>query len=367
MANKTILIAAGGTGGHLYPALAVAEEIRSERPDVKVIFVGTSDRIESREVPRAGFEFFPISIEAPRKSMGGMIKFPFNFAKATLDSMRIFARERPAVMLSGGAYLSVPVGMAAWSFHTPMALLEINSIVGSANKFLAPFSDKAFVAYKEALSEFSDRVAKNAEVCGTPVRPDLGGLTISQQDARTHFGLDASRTTVLVFGGSLGAGPINRAMAESARAIAGAGYNVLWQTGKTVEAEKIRNEFSHVENVRAVDYIYEMERAYHAADLVVCRAGASSLAELARLRKPAVLIPWAGAMANHQEANAIAFAQDGAAVVIKDNEVQSKLQPTVLELLNDGTSLRKMSEAMAKRDTPEAAKIVARWLLGFIT
>jgi UDP-N-acetylglucosamine--N-acetylmuramyl-(pentapeptide) pyrophosphoryl-undecaprenol N-acetylglucosamine transferase len=366
MANKTILIAAGGTGGHLYPAMAVAEEIRRERPDVKVIFVGTGDRIESREVPRAGFDFFPISIEAPRKSMSGMIKFPLNFAKATLDSMRIFARERPAAMLGGGAYLSVPVGMAAWSFHTPLALLEINSVVGSANKFLAPFSDKAFVAYKEAIPQFNSRIAKSAEVCGTPVRPDLGGLTISQQDARTDFGLDASKTTVLVFGGSLGAGPINRAMAASAKAFAGAGYNVLWQTGKTQEAEDIRKEFEHTENVKVVDYIYEMERAYLAADLVVCRAGASSLAEVARLRKPTVLVPWSGAMANHQEANAIAFAQDGAAVVIKDSEVGSKLQPTVLELLNDGTRLRKMSESMAKRDTPDAAKIVAHWLLGFV-
>ena len=366
MANKTILIAAGGTGGHLYPALAVAEEIRRERPDVKVILVGTCGRIESREVPRAGFEFNPISIDPPRKSMSGMMKFPFNFAKATLDSMRIFARERPAAMLGGGAYLSVPVGMAAWSFHTPMALLEINSVVGSANRFLAPFSDKAFVAYKEALSQFSDRVAKNADVCGTPVRPDLGGLTITQQDARTHFGLDSSRTTVLVFGGSLGAGPINRAMAASAKAISGAGYNVLWQTGKTKEAEEIRNEFANVENVKAVDYIYEMERAYHSADLVVCRAGASSLAEIARLRKAAVLVPWAGAMANHQEQNALAFAQDGAAVIIKDSEVQSKLQPTVLELLQDGARLKKMSDAMAKRDTPDAAKIVAHWLLSHV-
>ncbi|MDP4200349.1 MAG: undecaprenyldiphospho-muramoylpentapeptide beta-N-acetylglucosaminyltransferase [Bacteroidota bacterium] len=363
MPERTILIAAGGTGGHLYPALAVAEEIRRERTDVRVIFVGTHDRIESREVPRAGFPFNPIAIEAPRKSATGMIKFPFDLARATLDCMRLMARERPAVMLGGGAYLSVPAGVAAWTMRVPIALLEINSIAGSANKFLAPFADQLFAAYHESLAQFPNRLAQAASVCGTPVRLDLGALDLSKEDARTSFGLDPTRTTILVFGGSLGARPINQAMELAASELATSGYNVLWQTGKSSEAEILREKFQNQPNVRATEYIYEMERAYRAADLVVCRAGASSLAELARLAKPAVLVPWSGAMANHQEMNALAFERDGAAVVLRDNEVKDRLLETVRALLCDPEQLRSMAAAMRHRDTPNAANIVAQWLL----
>jgi UDP-N-acetylglucosamine--N-acetylmuramyl-(pentapeptide) pyrophosphoryl-undecaprenol N-acetylglucosamine transferase len=362
-AAKTILIAAGGTGGHLYPALAVAEEIRRSRPDVRVIFVGTHDRIESREVPRAGFPFHPIEIEAPRKSMAGMLRFPMSFARATFDCLRLIARERPAAMLGGGAYLSIPAGVAAWAMHVPIALLEINSIAGSANKLLARLADKLFAAYPESLGQFPNRVAHSANVCGTPVRPELGALELSQAEARVSFGLDPQRTTIFVFGGSLGARPINEAMEEAAPALAAGGYNILWQTGKSAEAERLREKFCDQPNVHAAEYIYEMERAFRAADIVVCRAGASSLAELARLGKPTVLVPWSGAMANHQEMNALAFEKDGAAIVLRDAEVRDGLLKTVQELLRDPERLRKMSEAMARRDKPDAAKIVAQWLL----
>lgn len=362
-AKKTILIAAGGTGGHLYPALAVAEEIRRMRRDVRVIFVGTRKRIESHEVPRAGFPFHPIAIEAPRKSAAGMLRFPFQFAAATIDCMRLMSGERPAAMLGGGAYLSVPVGIAAWIMRMPMALLEINSIAGTANKLLAPFADKLFAAYPESLDQFTKPLAQSAIVCGTPVRPELGALQLSQAEARSSFGLDATRTTIFVFGGSLGARPINEAVEAAAPVLTQQGYNILWQTGKSADAECLREKFRDQPNVRATEYIYEMERAFRAADLVVCRAGASSLAELARLGKPTVLVPWSGAMANHQEHNALAFENDGAAVVLRDGEVKERLLATVQLLLRDPERLRTMSDAMARRDKPDAAKIVAEWLL----
>jgi len=367
--DQTILIAAGGTGGHLYPALAVAEEIRREQPEMNIIFVGTRDRIESKEVPREGFPFVPIDIHAPRKSFVSFFMFPWKFAWAILACMKLVAKEKPSAFLGAGAYLSVPAGIAAWAFHVPIALLEINSIPGSSNKFLARFAQKLFLAYREAASKFPKQLSETATVCGTPVRAGLGAASLSderssaKEEARVSFGLDASRTTILVFGGSLGAGPINKAMRASARVLAEHGNNVLWQTGRSANVAELQREFSDVPNVHVMEYIYDMEQAYRAADLVVCRAGASSLAELARLGKPAVLVPWSGAMANHQERNARAFEKDGSAIVLTDPEVGNKLAETVLALLNDGKRLRNMAEAMKHRDNPNAAAIVAQWLI----
>ncbi|HEY3875156.1 MAG TPA: undecaprenyldiphospho-muramoylpentapeptide beta-N-acetylglucosaminyltransferase [Candidatus Kapabacteria bacterium] len=361
--SKTIIIAAGGTGGHLYPAMAVAEEIRKENPDVKIIFIGTRDRIESKEVPRAEFLFMPIDIHAPRKSFLSLLTFPVTFAKAFFDCLRLMAKERPLAMLGAGAYLSLPVGLAAWSFHVPIALLEINSIPGSANTWLARLADRLFLAYPEALKKFPKRILNSATVCGTPVRGELGAIELSPADARQSFELSPTNKTILVFGGSLGARPINEAMQIAVREFASHGYNVLWQTGKSANVSEVEKEFSDLKTVRIREYIYEMEKAYRAADLVICRAGASSLAELARLGKPAVLVPWSGAMANHQEMNARAFEQAGAAMVLRDDEVRSKLAGTVLGAMSKEEELKRMSEAMHRRDHPDAATIIAEWLL----
>jgi UDP-N-acetylglucosamine--N-acetylmuramyl-(pentapeptide) pyrophosphoryl-undecaprenol N-acetylglucosamine transferase len=367
--NKTILIAAGGTGGHLYPALAVAEEIRrmvdhaKDHPEIKNIFVGTRDRIEAKEVPRAGFRFHPIDIHAPRKSFLSLLSFPWKFLKAIFDCLSLIRKEKPTAMLGAGAYLSVPVGIAAWLSHVPIALLEINSIPGSANKLLARIAKKLFLAYPESANRFSKRISETAIVCGTPVRAGLGNSQMTPKEARQTFGLDATRTTILVFGGSLGARAINEAMRECAASLASNGYNVLWQTGKSANKIELEEQFINQPNVRVAEYIYDMDEAYRAADLVVCRAGASSLAELAHLGKPAILIPYPFAAADHQEHNARSFERDGAAMVLRDNELQSKLAQTIFALLEEPERLNSMSKAMKHRDNPDAARVVAEWLI----
>ena len=265
-------------------------------------------------------------------------------------------------MLGGGAYLTIPAGMAAWAYHVPIALLEINSVAGTANKLLAYIADKLFIAYPESRDQFPKRVAASATVSGTPVRRNPGYESISQVEARNAFGLDPSRTTVLVFGGSLGARALNEAMQGIAGDLVAHGCNVLWQTGKSAKIDELQMQFINVPNVRVIDYIYEMEKAYCAADLVVCRAGASSLAELARFGKPAVLVPYPHAAANHQEKNATAFERENAAIVLRDNELKEKLKSTVLELIGNTERLHSMSQAMRQRDNPNAAGTVAEWL-----
>jgi len=361
--QKTIVIASGGTGGHLYPTIAVADEIKRQRPDLQILFIGTKNRIEAQEVPRAGYEFIPIAIESMKKDIGSMLKFSYQFSGSVYDCSRLFSKRRPSVMLGGGAYLSVPVGLAAWMYHVPIALLEINSVAGSANKILSYAAEKIFLAYPESANDFSERARKLTVVSGTPVRADLGSAHLSKEEALKHFGLPTDRPTILAFGGSLGARAINGALAQSVATLAEQGFNVIWQTGKGNNVEELQKQFQHLSSVKIQEYLYEMEKAYAAADLVISRAGASTLAELARLGKPAILVPYPFAAQNHQEENARSFERSGAAVVLRDLELQEKLLPTVLELMKDYLRRTTMAENMHKRENKDAAKIVAEWLI----
>lgn len=357
---KTIIIASGGTGGHLYPTIAIADEIRKQDPTARVIFVGTSDRIEAREVPRAGYEFRAISIEAPRKSIGSMLLFPYKMLKAVIDCISIINETNACGFLGGGAYLSVPVGIAAWIRNLRFGLLEINSIGGSANKLLSRFAKRIFLAYPESKKDFanaSDRV----QISGTPVRHNLGA-ELNPAEARQAFGLDPARETILVFGGSLGAKAINEAMLEAAQPLADRGYNIIWQTGKSANVDELRAKIARP-SVHIAEYIFEMDKAYTAADLVVARAGASTLAELSQIGKPAILVPYPFAADNHQEHNARAYEQEGAAIVLRDQELKQQLLPAVMKLMSDASARDTMTRAMKQRENKQAARTVAEWLL----
>jgi UDP-N-acetylglucosamine--N-acetylmuramyl-(pentapeptide) pyrophosphoryl-undecaprenol N-acetylglucosamine transferase len=361
--GKTILIASGGTGGHLYPTIAIADVIKRERPDIEVVFIGTRDRIESREVPRAGYPFEPIDIQAPRKTMRSLLSFPLVLRKAVSDSLRVIRKRKPSVMLGGGAYLSLPVGIAARLHGVPIGLLEINSIGGKANKFLSRMAERLFLAYPESKKDFPRMPTSRVTISGTPVREDLGQTLESKQEARQFFGLVPEQKTLFVFGGSLGARAINDAMKSLVAKFAEAHVNVLWQVGKGNDAEALQESFKHLSGITIREYVYEMEKAYGAADLVVSRAGASSLAELARLGKPVILVPYPFAAENHQEENARAYEAAGAATVLRDSELSEKLWDVATELLADDARRAEMSQAMHKRDDPDAAKCVADWLI----
>ena len=362
MKQKTIVIASGGTGGHLYPTIAVAEEIRATHPEIRIVFIGTPNRIEAREVPKAGFEFRPITISAPGKSPAQLLRFPFQYRLAYRKSKEILHELDACAFLGGGAYLSVPVAFAARRKRIPIALLEINAVVGRANKALSGSASKIFLSYPEAESEFRDVARRKIEIIGTPVRTSLGEK-MDSSEAREHFGLDPNKKTLLVFGGSLGARSLNEAMMQSTKKFLEAGMNVIWQTGASANISEIRNEFESVSNLCITDFISEMPIAYAAADLVVSRAGASTLAELATLGKPAVLVPYPLAVKNHQEINARAYESSGSAKVIHDSELASYFESTVLELMADDEQRKKMSEKMRMRENITARNVVAQWLI----
>jgi UDP-N-acetylglucosamine--N-acetylmuramyl-(pentapeptide) pyrophosphoryl-undecaprenol N-acetylglucosamine transferase len=360
---KSIVIAAGGTGGHLYPAIAVADEIRSINPDIRIVFIGTSNRIESREVPRLGYEFYPIEIAAPGKSIGKLIPFPFMYMNAVRQSLKVLREVTPSAFMGGGAYLSLPVAQAARMRKIPSALLEINAVVGRANKILARGVDKVFLAYPESKNDFDPSLQRKIEITGTPVRPTLSANTISQADARIQFHLDPERRTLLVFGGSLGARSLNEVMRTSVTRFLEAGLNVIWQTGPSADFDQLKSVFSENANLALLPYINDMGGAYAAADLVVSRSGASTLAELATLGKPAILVPYPLAIKNHQEYNARAFELSDAAVMLLDKELPAKFEHMVLDLVFNETKLRAMQEKIVQRENKDARKVVARWLL----
>ncbi|MEP7234998.1 MAG: UDP-N-acetylglucosamine--N-acetylmuramyl-(pentapeptide) pyrophosphoryl-undecaprenol N-acetylglucosamine transferase, partial [Ignavibacteriota bacterium] len=237
MKQKTIVIASGGTGGHLYPTIAVAEEIRVIDPEIRVVFVGTSNRIESKEVPRAGFEFRPIEISAPGRSFNQLIKFPLQYQKAYLLSQKILRELGPSAFLGGGAYLSVPVAFAAKRKRIPISLLEINAVAGRANKLLSKSAERIFLSYPETKSEFPNVEASKLKIVGTPVRNSLEIGLPDRQTALEYFGLKQDHKTLLVFGGSLGARSLNEAMIQSAQKLLDTGMNIIWQTGASADVE----------------------------------------------------------------------------------------------------------------------------------
>lgn len=359
---STIVIASGGTGGHLYPTIAVAEAIRDSHPEIRIVFVGTKNRIESREVPRLGFEFFPIEIAAPGRSIGSLAKFPLQYYKAFRRSKHILEEVNAGAFLGGGAYLSVPVAFAAKRRGIPIALLEINAVAGRANRVIAKDATKIFVSYKESIAQFPSGVEARTQVIGTPVRDGIL-KPIDVAAARTHFGLDPNRKTLLVFGGSLGARSLNAAMKACAQTFLDAGMNVIWQTGSSENADALRSQYADPSRICIREFISEMPEAYAASDLVVCRAGASTLAEISTLGKPAILIPYPLAAMNHQEKNAVAYRDRGAAIVITDSAIGAELSGAVRSLMGDDATRATMAKKMLASENITARNVVADYLI----
>jgi UDP-N-acetylglucosamine--N-acetylmuramyl-(pentapeptide) pyrophosphoryl-undecaprenol N-acetylglucosamine transferase len=367
-----ILFAAGGTGGHVYPAIAVAQAVRQRRPDARIQFVGGRRGIEGRLVPAAGFALLRLPAAGLRGlGLGGVLRFAAAFSLAVVGAAALVLRLRPDVVLATGGYASAAPAMAAAVLGRPLWLQEQNSVAGSTNRWLARFAERAYVAFPQAVDGVGR--AKRVEVLPNPVRPALvhaRGRRATAEDL-ARFQLEASRPTVLIFGGSRGASTLNHAFAESWREIcARTRWQAVVQTGAE-EWERTRAASSTDGNgasrARVLPYIDDMETAYRVADLVVCRAGALTLAELSVLGKPAVLVPYPHATDDHQTRNAQAFAAAGAAIVVADAEMDgARLAACLQEIDADPHALARMGAAAAAltggRDAADelAALLVAR-------
>jgi UDP-N-acetylglucosamine--N-acetylmuramyl-(pentapeptide) pyrophosphoryl-undecaprenol N-acetylglucosamine transferase len=349
--SVSLLVAGGGTGGHLFPGVAVARELMARVPGATVTFVGTAAGIESRVIPREGLTLETIRSaglkgKSPVALLRGLLLLPLS----ALDAWRVISRRRPSVVIGVGGYSSGPVVALAALRGVPTLLMEQNATPGLTNRLLSRLVKTAAVTYEESLATFGSK----AFVAGNPVRPEFFA---PGSDAPTAAG----RTRVLVFGGSQGAHAINVAMAEAAPALAAAtpGVEVTHQTGER-DLAMVREAYAAAGLAARVEpFLYEMDREMRAADVIVCRAGATTLAELTAAGRAAILIPLPTATDDHQRKNADALVRQGAARVIDQRELTgARLAEELLGLARDGAARERMAAAARGLARPDAARVI---------
>jgi len=369
--SRTILLAGGGTAGHVFPALAVGRALRAADPDLEVVFVGVDDRLEARLVPEAGFELVTIdAVSIPRRPSPRLLRVP-GALRAGVRACRELIAERGAVAaVTFGGYVSFPLDRAAFREQLPLVIHEQNSVPGLTNRVAARWSDAIALTFPGSAARFSR--AERCVVTGNPVRRDVLELDrgARRRDAREQFGLDPELPTVLVFGGSQGARSINRAVIEAQGLWRGRSVQLLHAAGSagyvaaTRGWEQARSQHPEGPPAKLVEFIDDMASAYAAADVVVCRAGATSIAELTVLGIPSVLVPYPHATADHQRENAQALARAGGAVVLEDDELSgAALVEAISPLLDDEQRYAGMARGARAFGRPDAAEGVARIVL----
>jgi len=352
-----IMIAAGGTGGHVFPAIAIADALREVRPATQITFVGTKDKIEWHAVPKAGYLIRNIWISGfHRRITWQNLLFPFKLITSIIQSMRIVGDIKPHLFVSCGGYVAGPAGWVAEKKGIPTVIQEQNSFPGVTNRMLAKKAEVIYTAFVQA-----DQWLPSGKtmLVGNPTRNTL--TAVDRVAAASRLGLDPSRKTLLVLGGSGGAKSINEAMVANLDAIHNEmGIQVIWQAGtKYISALRAQIPAAKYTHLLLTDFIYDMPAAYAVADLVVSRAGASSCAELMLTGKPCVLVPSPHVAGDHQMMNAKAMAESGAATVLADSDASSKLASVVSSLISDSEELAKMASSIRTLAAPNAAIDIA--------
>ena len=350
-----VTFAGGGTGGHLFPGIAVAEALRELRPDTEISFVGSRGRIESRVVPKYGYPFDAVWISGLQRTVSlRTALLPLKVLVSLVQSWKILRRRRPHVVVGTGGYASGPLLYVAARSGRRTLIQEQNEYPGITTRKLAPLVDEVHITFPTSARLLTS--ARRLVQSGNPVRLSLRRSDTG--DARAFFGLHPARTTLLVFGGSLGARSINRAIRALVPRLVREEYQLIWQTGSADFEEFKSLGALYREQVVVRQFIDEMDIAYSAADLVLCRSGATSLAELTALGIPSLLVPYPHATADHQYKNAVALAETGAALVLRDEEL-GRLERELFSLLDGKAALARMAEAAAGAGRPRAAFDIA--------
>jgi len=353
------LFAGGGTGGHLFPAVAVAEKIRSILPEADILFVGTKTRIEGKVVPKLGFVFKSIWIKgvSRRITINNLI-FPLKLIVSLVQSIIINLKFRPSVAIGTGGYVAGPAIWGSSLVGAKIILIEQNSYPGVTTRLLQNFADEIHLSYEDSKKYF--RNERKLYITGNPVREYL--VRTDKADAVKKFGLNPKRKTLLILGGSLGASSINTVVASNLKSITDLDIQIIWQTGREYY-EKYKELSS--EKVWISEFIENMNDAYSACDLVLARAGATSIAEILFLGVPAILVPSPNVAANHQYYNAKSLTDKGAAILLEDKDLNLKLLNEVKSNLLDDSKLSEMSRLAKLSSKPEAAAIIAQRAISY--
>lgn len=358
-----IMIAGGGTGGHIFPAIAIANAIKKIKPDAQILFVGAKGKMEMEKVPQAGYEIKGLDIAGfNRSSLIKNIGLPFKLVKSFMQVRTIINQFKPDAVIGVGGYSSFPVLRFAQSKGIKTFIHESNSFAGKSNIMLGKKATKIFVA-TDGMSKFFP--AEKLMITGNPVRKAISESTVAHEEGLKFFGLNADKKTVLVVGGSLGAKSINEAIDAGIDEFEKNNLQLIWQTGKPY-AEQGKVRANGKTNVWVNDFITQMDEAYAAADVIISRAGAMAIAEICLTAKPAVFVPYPFAAEDHQTANAKSLVEKNAALMVKDDEVKAKLVSSIVALLNDEAKQNELKQNIAKLAVADADVVVAEEILKLI-
>ncbi len=349
-----MIISGGGTGGHVFPAIAIANAFRERHPDADILFVGAEGRMEMTRVPEAGYRIIGLRIAGLQRRLTLQnLLFPFKLIMSLLKARRIISEFKPDVVVGTGGYASGPVMMAATRRGVPALIQEQNSYAGLTNKNVGKRAKTICVAY-QGMDKFFP--ANKIVLTGNPVRKDIIDLSSKRGEALTKYGFDPNTRTLLIIGGSLGARTINESIFNGLDRLIEAGVQVIWQTGKFYY-DNIQKEVAgkNLGMIRISDFVKQMDLAYAAADVVISRAGALSISELCLASKPAILVPSPNVSEDHQTQNALALSKKDAAILIKDVDAREKLVTEALALLNDTDRCATLSKNISAMGKPDAA------------
>ncbi|MHC0442022.1 undecaprenyldiphospho-muramoylpentapeptide beta-N-acetylglucosaminyltransferase [Flavobacterium sp. 3-210] len=361
MTKYKFILSGGGTGGHIYPAIAIANELKLQFPDAEFLFVGAKDKMEMQKVPQAGYEIKGLWIAGlQRKLTLQNMMFPLKLASSLLESRRIIKKFKPNVVIGTGGFASGPLLQAAGGAGIPTVIQEQNSFPGITNKLLSKKANAICVAYKNLERFFpADKIV----LTGNPVRQDLIDIESKRDEAITFYGLDPNKKTLLVLGGSLGARRINQLIEKELQNFLSQDVQLIWQCGKLYfEDYKKYNQ----QNVRVVDFIERMDFVYAAADVIISRAGASSVSELCIVGKPVIFIPSPNVAEDHQTKNAQAIVDAKGAILLKESELDNEFSIVFEALLKDEGKQKQLSSNIKKLAMPKATQDIVAEIVKLI-
>ena len=355
-----VIISGGGTGGHIFPAVSIANAVKALRPDAKILFVGAQGRMEMQRVPAAGYDIKGLPIRGFFRPLWkpANIGVAIDYLRSKWLAKKILRDFKPQVAVGVGGYASSAALGAANSLGIPTLLQEQNSYAGLTNKQLAKNAKKICVAY-EGMERFFP--AEKIRLTGNPVRQQLLETTITHDEAVRSFGLDPTKKTVLLVGGSLGARTVNESVLQHLDIVKDSGVQFIWQTGKYYSEEiAARLKGKELPNLKVMDFITDMGAAYKAADLVVSRAGAGSISEFCLLGVPVILVPSPNVAEDHQTKNALALANRDAALYVRDADAPGMLLQLAVDTVRDDAKLQSLRENVLKLALPNSAEIIAK-------
>lgn len=337
-----MILSAGGTGGHIFPAIAIANYLKQKNPDIEILFIGAQGRMEMEKVPNAGYKIIGLPIAGfQRKWKWSNLLLPFKILVSFSKAFSVVRSFKPDIVVGFGGYASGPVLYISSLLGKPTIIQEQNSYAGVTNKILSKRAKAICVAYSD-MERFFPR--EKIKLTGNPVRKDLMELNVNKEDAVKFFGLNQDKKTILVIGGSLGARTINESIEKGLEEFGKNNLQLIWQTGKAFYSRAKEAAEPYSDHVKVFDFINRMNFAYTAADIVISRAGALSISELTLVRKAAVLVPSPNVAEDHQTKNAMALVNKNAAIMVTDAESKNKLISTVIDLLKDENKLQALRD-----------------------